>query len=63
MKLIKKVIDPVPFTCKIIYVVSFVLYVIGLILSDVPLALANYPERVYNNYEFYRLLVTFLSKG
>lgn len=63
MKFIKIIIDPIPFTCKIIYVVSFVLYIIGIILSQVPLALANYPERIYNNYELYRLLLTFLSKG
>lgn len=63
MKIVKLIIDPIPFTCKIIYVVSFVLYVVGLIFNEVPLSIANYPERVYRDYELYRLLVTFLSKG
>ncbi len=63
MKIVSTIIKNIPIACKFIYIVSFVLYVIGLIISAVPLELANYPYKIYHNFQLYRLLVTFLSKG
>jgi hypothetical protein len=63
MKVLSSIVSNIPIACKLIYFVSSVLYIIGFVFSKVPLAIANYPEKVYKDLEFYRLLVTFFSKG